>query len=46
MDIYGALQFCSVGILAGPVTARLSQTYFNEPGRNIIFLWTVLLLAG
>ncbi|RJE20036.1 hypothetical protein PHISCL_07627 [Aspergillus sclerotialis] len=46
MDIYGALQLCSVGILAGPVTARLSRTYFNEPGRNIIFLWTVLLLAG
>ncbi|KAK0630519.1 hypothetical protein B0T17DRAFT_489520, partial [Bombardia bombarda] len=46
MDIYGAFQFCSIGILAAPATARLSSTYFNEPGRNSIFLWTGLVLAG
>jgi hypothetical protein len=46
MDIYGAFQLCSIGILAGPVTVRLSRTYFNDPGRNTIFLWAGLILAG
>ncbi|GKT48235.1 uncharacterized protein ColSpa_08416 [Colletotrichum spaethianum] len=46
LDIYGALQYCSIGILAGPVTVKLSSTYSNERGRNIIFLWTGLILAG
>lgn len=46
MDVYGALQFCSIGILAAQVTVRNSRTYFNAPGRNTIFLWTGLVLAG
>jgi hypothetical protein len=46
MDVYGALQLCAIGILTAPVTVRLSKTYFNNPGRDIIFLWTGLLLAG
>lgn len=46
MDVYGAFQFCSIGILAAPLTVRLSSTYFNDPGRNIIFLWTGIVLAG
>ena len=46
MDIYGAFQLCAIGILAGPVTVRLSRTYFNDPGRNTIFVWTILILAG
>ncbi|KAL9619206.1 MAG: hypothetical protein Q9160_006141 [Pyrenula sp. 1 TL-2023] len=46
MDVYGAFQFCSIGILTAPVTVRLSRTYFNDPGRNVIFLWTSLVLAG
>ncbi|KAJ8132412.1 hypothetical protein O1611_g1208 [Lasiodiplodia mahajangana] len=46
MDIYGAFQICSIGILAAPITAYNSKTYFNDPGRNIIFVWTGLLLAG
>jgi hypothetical protein len=46
MDIYGAFQLCSIGILAAPVTVRLSQTYFYDPGRNNIFLWIGLILAG
>lgn len=46
MDVFGAFQFCSIGILAAPVTVRSFQTYFNHPGRNTIFLWTALLLAG
>lgn len=46
MDIYGAFQLCSIGILAAPLTVRLSRTYFYDPGRNIIFLWTLLILAG
>ncbi|KAF7553252.1 hypothetical protein G7Z17_g3754 [Cylindrodendrum hubeiense] len=24
----------------------MSRTYFNDPGRNAIFLWTILILAG
>ncbi|KAK1830901.1 hypothetical protein QBC39DRAFT_100959 [Podospora conica] len=46
MDVYGALQLCSIGILAAPVTVRLSTTYWNNSGRNIIFVWTSLILAG
>ncbi|OJD40342.1 uncharacterized protein BKCO1_1000515 [Diplodia corticola] len=46
MDIYGALQLCSIGLLAAQVTVRNSRTYFNTPGRNTIFLWTGLILAG
>ena len=46
MDIYGAFQLCSIGILAAPLTVTLSRTYFNAPGRNTIFLWTGLLLTG
>jgi hypothetical protein len=46
MDIFGAFQFCSIAILAAPLTVRLSRTYFYDPGRNIIFLWTILILAG
>jgi hypothetical protein len=46
MDIYGAFQLCAIGILAAPVTVMLSKTYFNDPGRNTIFLWTFLLLIG
>lgn len=46
MDVYGAFQLCSLGILAAPVTVKLSRTYFEDPGRNTIFLWTILILAG
>ncbi|CZS88370.1 uncharacterized protein RAG0_00111 [Rhynchosporium agropyri] len=46
MDIFGAFQLCAIGILAAPVTVRVSRTYFYDPGRNAIFLWTGLLLAG
>lgn len=46
MDIYGAFQVCSIAILAAPLTVRMSKTYFYDPGRNLIFLWTALTLAG
>ena len=46
MDVYGAFQLCSIGVLAAPATVRLSRTYFFDPGRNIIFLWTILVLTG
>jgi len=46
LDIYGAFQFCAIGILTAPITVRLSSTYFNDPGRNSIFLWTGVVLAG
>ena len=46
MDVYGSFQLCAIGILAAPVTVTLSRTYFSSPGRNTIFLWTGLILAG
>lgn len=46
MDVYGAFQLCSIAILVAPMTVRLSQTYFNTRGRNNIFLWAGLILAG
>lgn len=46
MDIFGAFQLCSIGILAAPVTVMMSRTFFNDPGRNIMFLWTLLVLIG
>ena len=46
MDVYGAFQLCAIGVLAGPLTVRLSKTYFNAPGRNLIFVWTGIVLAG
>ncbi|KAH7007147.1 hypothetical protein EDB80DRAFT_718283 [Ilyonectria destructans] len=46
MDIYGAFQLCSIGILAAPLATMMSKTYFNDPGRNVIFLWTILILSG
>lgn len=46
MDVYGAFQLSSIAILAAPVTLRRSTTYFDGPGRNIIFVWTGMLLAG
>ncbi|KAG4442566.1 hypothetical protein IFR05_001978 [Cadophora sp. M221] len=46
MDVFGAFQLCTIGILAAPVTVRVSRTYFYDPGRNAIFLWTGLLLTG
>lgn len=46
MDVYGAFQLCAIGVLAGPVTVKLSRTYFQTPGRNLIFLWTTMILAG
>jgi hypothetical protein len=46
MDIYGTFQLCSIGALAALSTARRSQTYFNAPGRNLIFIFTLIVLAG
>lgn len=41
-----ATEICAIGVLAGPVTVKISQTYFNTPGRNLIFLWTGMILSG
>jgi len=46
MDIYGAFQLCAIGIVAAPITVRMSRTYFYSTGRNTIFIWTGLVLAG
>ncbi|KAL2116062.1 hypothetical protein VTJ04DRAFT_10317 [Mycothermus thermophilus] len=46
LDIYGALQFCAIGIIAAPTTVRFSRTYFENKGLGILFVWTLLILAG
>ncbi|KAK4128036.1 hypothetical protein N657DRAFT_606994 [Parathielavia appendiculata] len=46
MDIYGAFQLCAIGILTAPASVRLSKTYFNLAGRNVMFIWTMLVVAG
>jgi hypothetical protein len=46
LDIFGAFQLCAIAMLAAPLTVRISQTYFFTQGRNIIFLWTILMAAG
>jgi hypothetical protein len=47
MDVYGAFQLCAIGILTAPPTVRLSKTYWSDvQGRNVIFIWTTLILAG
>ncbi|RYP72541.1 hypothetical protein DL771_004181 [Monosporascus sp. 5C6A] len=43
MDVYGAFQLCSIGVLAAPVAVQFSRTYFFDPARNLIFLWSSLL---
>lgn len=46
LDIYGTLQFMALGTLATGITIRYSRVYFNTSGRNIVFVWTILILAG
>jgi hypothetical protein len=46
MDIYGVFQICTIGILTAPASVRLSKTYFNLAGRNVLFIWTMLVVAG
>jgi hypothetical protein len=46
MDIFGALQMCSIAVVSGPITVRISRTYFYDKRRNIIFAWTLLILSG
>lgn len=36
----------AVATLAMPLTLRFSRTYFNTPGRNLVFLCALLNLAG
>lgn len=46
MDIFGAFQLCAIGVLVAPVAATVSRTYFKNPGRNAIVLWSLLVVAG
>jgi hypothetical protein len=46
LDIYGVLVIIAVATLAMPLTLRFSRTYFNTPGRNLVFLCALLNLAG
>ncbi|KAF8314496.1 hypothetical protein DL93DRAFT_2058076, partial [Clavulina sp. PMI_390] len=45
-DIFGTFQLCAIGVLCVPITVRYSRTYFESKGRNMVFMWTVLNLAG
>lgn len=46
MDIYGSFQFCSLDVLGIPLIVRISRTYFDTTGRNVIFSWLILMVAG
>ncbi|KAH6643107.1 hypothetical protein C7974DRAFT_409603 [Boeremia exigua] len=46
LDVFGAWQLCTIAIIAVPTTLRISGTYFNSAGRNLVFLWTILLISG
>jgi len=46
MDIFGCFQLCAIAVLAVPITVRYSKTYFETKGRNLVFMWTALNLAG
>ncbi|KAM7186048.1 hypothetical protein V8F33_012039 [Rhypophila sp. PSN 637] len=46
MDIYGTFQLLVLGVLSAPFTIKGSRTYFNDPGRNIILIWFVMVIAG
>jgi hypothetical protein len=45
MDVFGAFQLCSIGIVAAPFTMRMTR-YTYTGGRNIILTLTGLILAG
>ncbi|KAK3315591.1 hypothetical protein B0H66DRAFT_565626 [Apodospora peruviana] len=44
LDVYGALQLLSMGILTAPLTAGALKLI--STGRDVIILWTSLVLAG
>ncbi|KAK3324925.1 hypothetical protein B0H66DRAFT_107466 [Apodospora peruviana] len=46
MDIYGAFQLMALGVLCAPFTIKTSNTYFSDPGRKIVFVWTMIVVAG
>jgi hypothetical protein len=46
LDIFGCFHLCAIGVLAVPITVRYSKTYFETKGRNLVFMWTALNLAG
>jgi hypothetical protein len=46
MDIYGALQICTIGIIAAPITIKLFPTYVHNLGKTTICMWAGLVLAG
>ena len=46
MDIYGAFQFCTLGLLSAPITVKLSRTYFSDAARRVLFAWHSLIFAG
>jgi hypothetical protein len=45
MDVFGAFQLCSIGIVAAPFTMKMTR-YTHTGGRNIILTLTGLILAG
>ncbi|KAF8316870.1 hypothetical protein DL93DRAFT_2226674 [Clavulina sp. PMI_390] len=45
-DIFGTFQLCAIGVLCVPITVRYSKKYFESKGRNLVFMCTVLYLAG
>ncbi|KAI0134081.1 hypothetical protein BJ170DRAFT_716416 [Xylariales sp. AK1849] len=46
MDVYGIFHLCTMAGLATRLTVGVSRTYFNDAGRNTVFIFTALLLAA
>ena len=42
MDVYGAFQLCSIGLLVATVTVKESRTYFDDPGEFSHILLVVM----
>ncbi|KAL1837193.1 hypothetical protein VTJ49DRAFT_4165 [Mycothermus thermophilus] len=46
LDTYGVLQFCAIGALVAPITARRSKTYLRIKGINVMSAWAILLAGS
>lgn len=46
MDVYGAFQLCSIGVVAAPLTVSMRSTYYYNPAKKIMLVFTGLILAG
>jgi hypothetical protein len=46
MDIYGAFQFCALGLLTTPFSNRIMRIYFKYQARCVLLAWASLIFTG